>query len=98
MQRREFLGAAAASIFAPKFSRWFRQGSGLVVPASSPFEAYMEAALPEFDAAIARAMRECYADPIINNYLSDCEVARSILHALPQPTGGRYITMQRIYP
>lgn len=31
MRRREFLGAAAASIFAPVFGSWYRQGSGLLV-------------------------------------------------------------------
>lgn len=31
MNRRDFLGIAAASIFAPRFGRWYRQGSGLIV-------------------------------------------------------------------
>lgn len=31
MNRRAFLGIAAASVFAPKFGRWYRQGSGLIV-------------------------------------------------------------------
>lgn len=31
MNRRAFLGIAAASIFAPQFGRWYRQGSGLLV-------------------------------------------------------------------
>lgn len=35
MNRREFFGLAAASIFAPKFGRWYRQGSGLLVPATT---------------------------------------------------------------
>lgn len=35
MKRRDFLGfslAAAGLVFAPKFGRWHRQGSGLLVP------------------------------------------------------------------
>lgn len=32
MNRRDFVGIAAASIFAPRFGRWYRQGSGLMVP------------------------------------------------------------------
>lgn len=32
MNRRDFLGAAALSIFAPRFGRWFRQGVGLWRP------------------------------------------------------------------
>lgn len=31
MKRRDFLGIAASSIFAPVFGRWYRQGSGLLV-------------------------------------------------------------------
>lgn len=31
MNRRDFFGIAAASIFAPRFGRWYRQGSGLIV-------------------------------------------------------------------
>lgn len=36
MNRRNFLGIAGASIFAPIFGRWYRQGSGLVVPERLP--------------------------------------------------------------
>ena len=32
MNRRSFLGLAALSVFAPKYGRWFRRGSGLIVP------------------------------------------------------------------
>ena len=36
MNRRDFLGIAAASIFAPKFGQWYRQGSGLIVREIEP--------------------------------------------------------------
>lgn len=36
MNRRNFFGIAGASIFAPIFGRWYRQGSGLVVPMDPP--------------------------------------------------------------
>lgn len=36
MKRRAFLGAAAATIFAPTFGRWYRRGSGLLVPPPVP--------------------------------------------------------------
>ena len=35
MNRRDFMGlslAAAGMVFAPKFGRWHRQGSGLLIP------------------------------------------------------------------
>lgn len=32
MNRRDFLGIATGLVFAPKFGRWYRQGSGLIVP------------------------------------------------------------------
>ncbi len=31
MKRRDFLGAAAASVFAPQFGRWFARSSGVLV-------------------------------------------------------------------
>lgn len=36
MKRRAFLGAAAATIFAPTFGRWYRRGSGVLVPIAPP--------------------------------------------------------------
>lgn len=43
MNRRDLLGlslAAVGGIFAPRFGRWYRRGSGLVVPYNPEFAAF----------------------------------------------------------
>lgn len=51
MKRRDFIGAAAASIFAPKFGKWYQQGSGIIVR-DLAFDG--EIALPVFPSVGAR--------------------------------------------
>ncbi len=36
MNRRNFLGAAAASVFAPQFGRWFARSSGILLREQAP--------------------------------------------------------------
>jgi len=52
VNRRSFLGAAAASIFAPKFGSWYRQRSGLIVP---EFVGEITFALPRSAGVASRA-------------------------------------------
>lgn len=50
MNRRDFLGIAAASIFAPQFGRWYRQGSGLLVRDVEPPQGWVPFSPPRFAA------------------------------------------------
>lgn len=47
MRRRDFLRAAGVAIFAPQFGRWYRRGSGLVVPEEGLYGASINEILKE---------------------------------------------------
>lgn len=61
MKRRDFIGAAAASIFAPKFGKWYQQGSGLLTPSrtielvrTAAFVDYVDVALIDLTERLKR--------------------------------------------
>lgn len=65
MNRRGFLGfslAAVGGIFVPKYAGWFRQGSGIIVPAKAITKPQLDA----LEGALTEIWREVYEGYHVN--------------------------------
>lgn len=67
MNRRQFFGLAASSIFVPVYGKWYRQGSGVLVPPAPRLEVIDEDVFEGFEVGsvyVADGQGNCWWQPL----------------------------------
>lgn len=85
MNRRDFFGIAASSIFVPKLEGWYRQGSGLLVRSTSVTTV---TTLQVTDEDLNKVLRDIYAEFRERVY----PMVTPLLSQMPTQRGGVFVS------